>query len=159
MNWKAGPEYRLRLGAPKPRRKTALLLIPLAYLAFWLCYSGEEGASEWLFRYQKPMFAALAAVSVLPVFLLFRKKEWKVWRISGLLFSILCACSWWMANGNMMYWTVKGTIFTYREMTSYQENYLRFSACRPELLIYLGVLAAVWLLICLIRVERKKAEE
>ena len=154
-----GAGYHLRLGIPKPWRKTALLLIPLAYVAFWLCYSGEEGGGEWLFRYQKLMFAALVAVSVLLVLLLFRKTEWKIWQISGLLFGGICACSWWMANGNMMYWTVKGTIFTYREMTSYQENYLRFSACRPELLIYLGVLAAVWLLICLVRVERKKAEE
>ena len=159
LNQKIGAGYCLRLGVPKPWRKVVLLLIPLAYIAFWLCYSGEEGGSEWLFRYQKLMFAALVAVSVLLVLLLFRKKEWKVWRISGLLFGGVCACSWWMANGNMMYWTVKGTIFTYREMTSYQENYLRFSACRPELLIYLGVLAAVWLLICLVRVERKKAEE
>jgi len=154
--------YRIGVGRPKPTRKLVLPLIPLAHIAFWLCYSGEEGNAwnaEWLFRYQKPMFAALVAVSLLLVLLLFRKREWRVWRISGLLFSGICACSWWMANRNMMYWTVKGTIFTYREMTSYRENYLRFSACRPEQLIFLSVLAVIWLLLCFIRVERKPTEE
>lgn len=138
------------------------ILIPILTACFWLLYTMDEHKfyaifPKWFYVAQDPLFYGLTfLLTVLGVvWLLVKKQRWML--IPMLLMSWGCASLFPSAALHTRAFSLStGAIFTRNVGILSQTSYTRFATPTPELFISAAVIAALYVVCCFIRFEKRK---
>jgi len=138
-------------------RKAIVLLVPVAFAAFWLLYE-VFGLPLWLYELQGLLFAALAGVCVIVCLLLFLKRGRRWQMLPALGLTALCSVTWSWTRPLRMVARRNGYIYNYK-IGMNEELYIPFREGTPEIFLLLAGSAVIYLACCFIRITKKPIQK